>query len=303
MLHYFIDAFAMIGMSYFMGFLFYGFYRQFNARVQRRWGPSIFQNFFDNMKFLFKTETIIHGPMFFFGPMIIFAGAVTTVLFVPYLKDSIWLQGFSQSGNMILIVYLLVVGPLGNALAVGSSGNPFGVMGVTRGLTRLMGLEVPFLLGLALVMVQHETASVHAIMAAQPDFAHWNLVTNPLAFLVMILPFMASQHASPFDVVGAPVEVYAGPRVEFSGRLLGILMTQNMMMTVAKLVLIADLFLGGATTIWELIAKTFALFLLTAAISTSFPRLRTEQTVDFFWKIPLGLGVISVIATIWFPWS
>lgn len=303
MAHYIIDAFAMIGMSYIMGFLFYGFYRQFNARVQRRWGPSIFQNFFDNMKFLFKTETIIHGPMFFFGPMIIFAGAVTTVLFVPYLKDSNWLQGFSQSGNLILIIYLLVVGPLGNALAVGSSGNPFGVMGVTRGLTRLMGLEVPFLLGLALVMVQHETASVHAIMAAQTDFAHWNLITNPIAFIVMILPFMASQHASPFDVVGAPVEVYAGPRVEFSGRLLGVLMTQNMMMTVAKLVLIADLFLGGATTIWALIAKTFALFLLTAAVSTSFPRLRTEQTVDFFWKIPLGLGVIGVIATVWFPWS
>jgi NADH-quinone oxidoreductase subunit H len=303
MAHHILDAFAMIGMSYLMGFLFYGFYRQFNARVQRRWGPSIFQNFFDNMKFLFKSETLSHGPMFFFGPMIIFAGAVTTVLFVPYLKDSIWLQGFSQSGNLILIVYLLVVGPLGNALAVGSSGNPFGVMGVTRGLTRLMGLEVPFLLGLALVMVQHETASIHAIMAAQDSVAHWNLVTNPIAFIVMLLPFMASQHASPFDVVGAPVEVYAGPRVEFGGRLLGILMTQNMMMTVAKLVLIADLFLGGATTVLALIAKTFALFLLTAVVSLSFPRLKTEQTVDFFWRIPLGLGVIGVITTVWLPWS
>jgi NADH-quinone oxidoreductase subunit H len=302
-MHVILDALAMIGLSYVMGFLFYGFYRQFSARVQRRWGPSIWQNFFDNMKFLLKSETLSHGPMFFFGPMIIAAGAITTVLFVPFLKDSDWLQGFSHSGNLILIVYLLVVGPLGNALAVGSSGNPFGVMGVTRGLTRLMGLEVPFFLGLALVMLQHETTSVHAIMAAQDGIAQWNLFTNPIAFMVILLPFIASQNASPFDVVGAPVEVYAGPRVEFGGRLLGVLMTQNMMMTIAKLVLVVDLFMGGATNIFILIAKAFSLFLLTAAISLTFPRLKTEQTVDFFWKVPLGLGVLGVVATVWFPWG
>lgn len=302
-MHAILDALAMIGISYVMGFLFYGFYRQLNARVQRRWGPSIWQNFFDNMKFFLKSETISHGPMFFFGPMIIMAGALTTVLFVPFLKDSHWLQGFSQSGNLILIVYLLVVGPLGNALAVGSSGNPFGVMGVTRGLTRLMGLEVPFFLGLALVMVQYETTSVHAIMAAQDGIAQWTLFTNPIAFIVILLPFIASQNASPFDVVGAPVEVYAGPRVEFGGRLLGVLMTQNMMMSIAKLVLVTDLFLGGASNVFVLIAKAFALFVLTASISMVFPRLKTEQAVDFFWKVPLGLGVLGVIATVWLPWS
>jgi NADH-quinone oxidoreductase subunit H len=302
-MHAVLDSLAMIGISYVIGFLFYGFYRQLNARVQRRWGPSIWQNFFDNLKFFLKSETLSHGPMFFFGPMIIMAGAFTTVLFVPYLKDSDWLQGFSQYGNLILIVYLLVVGPLGNALAVGSSGNPFGVMGVTRGLTRLMGLEVPFFLGLGLVMLQYETTSVHAIMAAQDGIAHWTIVTNPIAFAVILLPFIASQNTSPFDVVGAPVEVYAGPRVEFGGRLLGVLMTQNMMMSVAKLVLIVDLFLGGATNIFALIAKAFALFVLTAAIGMVFPRLKTEQTVDFFWKVPLGLGVLGVIASVWLPWS
>ncbi|SDY15909.1 NADH-quinone oxidoreductase subunit H [Allochromatium warmingii] len=299
MLHILLDSLAMIALCYVMGFLFRGFYRQFNARLQRRWGPSIWQNFYDNLKFLLKSETLIHGPMFFFGPIIIAAGAITTVLFIPFLKDSIWLQGVSAHGNLILIIYLLVVGPLGNALAVGSSGNPFGVMGVTRGLTRLMGLEVPFFLGLALVMLQHETASVQAIMAAQDSIAHWNLITNPLAFAVILLPFIASQNGSPFDVVGAPVEVYAGPRVEFGGRLLGVLMTQNMMMTVAKLVLMVDLFLGGASNIFELIAKAFALFLLTTAISATFPRLKTEQTVDFFWTVPLGVAVLGVILNVW----
>jgi len=299
-MQYLIDVPAMIAISYVMGFLFFGFYRQFTARIQRRRGPSIWQNLYDNLKFFSKSETLSHGPMFFFGPMIMLAGAITTVLFVPFLKETSWLQGFSQSGNLILIMFLMVVGPLGNALAVGASGNPFGVMGVTRGLTRLMGLEVPFFLGLALLMLQHETVSVHAIMAGQPTFTDWNLFTNPIAFLVVLLPFIGSLNAAPFDVVGAPVEVYAGPRVEFGGRILGVLMTQNMMLSIAKFVLMVDLFLGGATNLLVLIAKAFALFVLTASISAVFPRLKTEQAVDFFWKVPLGLGVLGVVAVVWF---
>ncbi|MBK1646301.1 formate hydrogenlyase subunit 4 [Thiocapsa imhoffii] len=294
-----IDVPLMLLVTYTMGFFMYGFYRQFMARIQNRRGPPIWQNLYDNLKFFSKSETLSHGPMFFLGPMIMMAGAVTTVLFIPMLKDTAWLQGFSASGNLILVMFLMVVGPLGNALAVGASGNPFGVMGVTRGLTRLMGLEVPFFLGLALIMVQYETVSISAIMAAQPTLAEWTLVTNPLIFLVVLLPFIASLNASPFDVVGAPVEVYSGPRVEFGGRLLGILMTQNMMLSMAKYVLVVALFMGGASNLLELFVKVFVLFMLTASISAVFPRLRTEQAVDFFWRIPLGLGVVAVILTLW----
>lgn len=299
-MQYLFDVPLMLLLSYVMGFLFYGFYRQFVARIQNRRGPSLWQNLYDNAKFFAKSETLSHGPMFFLGPMIMLAGAITTVLFVPMLKDSTWLQGFSASGNLILVVFLMVVGPLGNALAVGASGNPFGVMGVTRGLTRLMGLEVPFFLGLALLMVQSGTVSIQGIMAAQTSVAEWNLVTHPIPFLVILLPFIASLNASPFDVVGAPQEVYAGPRVEFGGRLLGVLMTQRMMLSMAKYVLVVDLFLGGATNVLELVIKAFALFVVTATISTVFPRLKVEQTVDFFWRVPLALGVLGVILTLWF---
>ncbi len=298
-MHYLVDIPAMIAISYVLGFLFFGFYRQLSARIQKRWGPTIWQSFFDNMKFLFKSETITHGPMFFFGPMIIVAGAITTLLFIPFLEDSRYLQGFSQHGNLILIMYLMVVGPLGNALAVGSSGNPYGVMGVTRGLTRLMGLEVPFFLGLALVMWQHGTVSVHGIMAAQEGLAQWTLVTNPIAFAVVLLPLAGSMNTAPFDVVGAPQEVYSGPRVEFGGRILAALMSQAMILTVAKLVLMVNLFMGGATNLLELLIKAFILFVIIALIGQVFPRLKTEQAVDFFWRVPLGIGILGVIATVW----
>ena len=204
------------------------------------------------------------------------------------------------------------------ATGVLDAGDGFGHLAGYTAMTH--AVEMAFEVGLGAVAVGHSShfgaAGCYALAAAERGMIglavcnsdpfvllHQGLSpfhgTNPIAFAVILLPFIASQNASPFDVVGAPVEVYAGPRVEFGGRLLGVLMTQNMMMTVAKLGLVVDLFLGGATNVLELIAKVFALFLLTTAISIAFPRLKTEQTVDFFWTVPLGLAVLGVVLNVW----
>ena len=293
------DALAMVLMAYVLGFLFYGFYRQLSARVHRRWGPPIIQNFIDNVKLLAKKEAVSHGAMFYFGPLIMAAGSVTTLLFVPFLYGSDWLQGFSADGNLILVMYLMLMGPLGNALAVGAGGNPFGVMGVTRGLTRLIGIETPFFLGLALVMLQYGTTSIHGIMEAQAQSGTWTLLSNPLAFAILFLPLVGSMGSSPFDVVAAPVEVYSGPRAEFGGKFLGLLLTQNMIFSIAKLVLMVDLFLGGAGSIPELIAKGFGLFVAIIIVGMVFGRFKTEQAVDFYFKFPLALGAVAVAVTLW----
>ena len=294
-----LNIILAILLAYGLGILYYGIYRIIIARAHGRWGPPILQNFIDNFKLFSKREAISHGPMFHLGPIIMAAGSVTTILFIPFFRDSQWLNGFAFDGNLILITYLMVVGPLGNALAVGVSGVPFGVMGVTRGLTRMIALETPLYFAIAILMVSHGTISVHDIMNAQSDFYSWNLITHPLAFIVSLFSFVGFMGASPFDVVGAPPEVASGPRAEFNGKYLGILMSQRMIFAVAKLVLWVDLFFGGAGDIFELLWKTFILFIFQIAISIAYPRFKTEQAVDFLMKIPIILGIIAVIYHFW----
>jgi len=285
--------------AYFLGMLYYGLYRVIVARAHGRWGPPLFQNIIDNVKLFAKREAVSHGLMFHLGPIIMAAGSVTTILFIPFFKDSEWLQGFTSQGNLILITYLMVVGPLGNALAVGVSGVPFGVMGVTRGLTRLIGLETPFYISIGILMASYNTISVEEIMHTQDCFANWNMITHPLAFIVSLFSFVGFMGSSPFDVVGAPPEVASGPRAEFSGKYLGILLSQRMIFAVAKLVLWVDLFMGGSSNIIELLWKTFILFVFQITITIVFPRFKTEQTVDFLWRIPIVIGVISIIYNFW----
>ena len=233
--------------------------------------------------------------MFHLGPVIMAAGSVTSLLFIPFFNHGVWFSGVAEYGNLILITYLMVVGPLGNALAVGVSGNPFGVMGVVRGLTRLIGLEIGMYISIALLMVVNGTTSLTEIIGNQVASGHWNMISHPLIFVISLFSFVGFMGASPFDVVGAPTEVYSGPRAEFGSKYLGILMGQNMMFSFAKLVLWVNLFMGGASNFIELIAKTFSLFLFEVIIGSVYPRLKVEQAVDFLWKIPALLGLVAGI--------
>ncbi|QEN06348.1 NADH-quinone oxidoreductase subunit H [Thiospirochaeta perfilievii] len=272
---------------------YYGFYRRFTARIHRRWGPPIYQNFADNIKLYSKVEAASHGLMFHLGPVIMAAGSVTSLLFIPFFNNSVWFSGVSEYGNLILITYLMVVGPLGNALSVGAGGNPFGVMGVVRGLTRLIGLEIGMYIAIGLLMAVSGTTSLTKIISFQVESGTWNMVEHPLIFIISLFSFVGFMGASPFDVVGAPTEVYSGPVAEFGSKYLGILMSQRLMFSFAKLLLWVNLFLGGASNILELLGKTFALFLFEISIGSVFPRFKVEQAVDFLWKIPALLGLLA----------
>lgn len=272
---------------------YYGFYRRFTARIHRRWGPPIYQNFVDNIKLYSKEEAVSHGLMFHLGPVIMAAGSVTSLLFIPFFNNSVWFSGLSSYGNLILITYLMVVGPLGNALAIGVSGNPFGLMGVVRGLTRLIGLEIGMYISIALLMIVSGTTSLTELISIQVNSGTWNMVSHPLIFIISLFSFVGFMGASPFDVVGAPTEVYSGPVAEYGSKYLGILMSQRLMFSFAKLLLWVNLFMGGAANIVELLLKTFSLFLFEIVIGSVYPRFKVEQAVDFLWKIPAILGLLA----------
>ncbi|MEA1917131.1 MAG: complex I subunit 1 family protein [Campylobacterota bacterium] len=288
-----IDSALMLLSAYVVGFIYYGLYRNITARFQRRYGPPILQSFYDSIKFFTKEETTSHGWMFYLGPIIMTTGAISTLLFIPFFSNSDSFVGLSEYGNLFVVLYLMVLGPLGNALAVGTSGNPFGVMGITRGLSRLFALEMPFYISVIAIMSLSGSANIETIIQAQATTC--NAVAYPLLFIAALFSFVGMMGQSPFDVVGAPVEVYSGPAVEFSGKFLALLMSQSAIFSFAKLLLMVNLFLGGAGGFLELLAKTFVLFLLVIAFGSIYGRFKTPQSIDFLIKIPTLMAVVGLI--------
>ena len=287
-----LDSLLMFVIAYITGFLYYGLYRNITARFQRRFGPPVWQSFFDSIKFFTKEDSTSHGWMFYLGPIIMMSGAIMTLLFIPFFSSGENFVGLSEYGNLFLVLYLLVLGPLGNALGVGTGGNPFGVMGVTRGLSRLFALEMPFYIALIAIMSLSGSSDIATIASSQTTL---NAVAYPLLFIAALFSFIGMMGQSPFDVVGAPVEVYSGPASEFSGKFLALLMSQSAIFTFAKLVLMVHLFLGGANGFIELLAKTFILFLFVIAFGSIYGRFKTPQSIDFLLKIPTLIAVIGLV--------
>jgi len=252
----------------------------------------VWQSLFDSFKFFGKENSFSHGWMFYLGPVIMMSGAIMTLFFVPFFYQSEHFRGLSSYGNLFLILYLMLLGPLGNAMGVGASGSPFGAMGITRGLTRLFAMELPFYIAVvALISINH-SADVATIAANQTTY---NAFAYPLLFIAALFSFVAMMGQSPFDVPGAPVEVYSGPAAEFGGKFLALLMSQSAIFSFAKLVLMVNLFLGGADGFGDLLIKTFILFLFVVAFGSIYGRFKTPQSVNFLVKIPTALAVIGLL--------
>jgi len=288
-----LDILSMLGLAYFFGFLYYGLYRNISARVHGRFGPSVAQSFYDSIKLFLKDSTTNFGWAFYGGIVIMATGAVTTLLFIPYLNNSSHLTGFSQYGNLIVVLYLMVLGPLGNAIGIGSNGNPFGAMGITRGLTRLIGLELPFYIASIGIMLANQSADISTIMQNQSQT--WNIFSHPLLFIGAFISFLGFMGKSPFDVVGAPQEVYSGPATEFSGKFFGLALSQSAIFSFAKLLLMVDLFLGGASNLIELVIKTFVLFILAVFVGNVYARFTVIQSVEFLIQVPALIALLGLL--------
>ena len=291
-----LELFTILIVAYTLGFLYYGLYRNITARFQLRFGPPVYQSFLDSVKFFLKKDSTSHGWMFYLGPAIMMSGAIMTLFLTPILSGGESFQGLSSYGNLFLVLYLLVLGPLGNALAVGAGGNPFGAMGITRGLSRLFALEVPFYIAVIAIMSITKSADIATIASTQTTF---NAFAYPLLFVGALFSFVGMMGQSPFDVVGAPVEVYSGPASEFSGKFLALLMSQSAIFTFAKLVLMVHLFLGGASGFLELVIKTFILFFFVIAFGSIYGRFKTPQSIDFLLKVPTAISIVGLLLATW----
>jgi len=273
-----------------------GIVRKIYARVQGRIGPPFWQPFIDIIKTYGKRTAVTHGIMFFLGPVFRIAGGIGTYLFIPAILGSTIFSNFSVSGDVLLVMYFIFFGQLGMALGAGESGHPYSAIGVARGLAQMTAFEVPFALSIIAIAIQYHTLNITSIVLAQQgSILNWTLFTNPLATIAALIAMLGMNMHNPFSVVMAPQEIPIGPPTEFHGSYLGLMQTNRGIFNAAKLVLYMNLFFGGATNIFAMVIKTFAIYMISVVVGVSFPRFRTDQSIKFFLSVPTLIALLAII--------
>jgi len=277
-----------------VGIFFLGLERKIMARMHWRYGPPLLQPVIDIIRF-FSQRSVSHGRMFDLGVILSLAASLVVVLFLPFGR----MCPLSGSGGLLVVLYMMLLGPLGIALSSGESANPNASIGVSRKLILALGYELPFLLIVLAIMTRYETISLVEIVSAErrtgSAFASFPLALSAIAY-VLILPAMLG--VRPFEVVKAPQEISSGPMVEYGGPYLALAAVQHALSLFIAISLFVNLAWGGAGNPVIFLLKMLVVFVLALCINASFPRLRIEQAVRYLWRWPTAIAFVGLVLVV-----
>jgi len=294
-----------------MGLFFLGLARKIMARIHWRYGPPIYQPIIDIIR-LFSQKAMSHGFIFEMGIILSLAGSFLVILFLPIGI----MCPLSTGGGLLVILYVMLLGPLGIALSGGEAANPNTSIGISRKFILALCYEVPLLLIILAVITHYNTISIVEIVNRQSmsgwSFGSLPLLLSGIAYL-LILPAILG--IRPFEVVGAAQEISSGPSVEYGGKYLAFNTIEHGLNEFIGIALFVNLFLGGGDlfgifasfvdTVLESIlgvivflVKMIIVFVIGLFINAVYPRFRIEQAVKYIWVWPTLLAFVGLIIVI-----
>ncbi len=277
--------------------------RKVSARFQYRVGPPFFQNFNDFFKLLGK-ETImvkdgVHwlftaAPLVAFGTLTLVSAMIGTALF----------YGIGYGGDLIVVMYLLMMVSVAIILGGASTGNVFSSLGGGREIKLLLGDELAFILVcLVPVIKSGYSLRLDEIIAFQGGgSAFIGSISGFIAFVIGLLCIQAKMTLPPFHIPEAETEIVEGPLMEYSGPLLAFWKLNHFMMYVVFPFFLVLLFFGGFNLeglgIFWAVLKYLLIVVLMIIIKNTNPRVRIDAAVRFFWKIAAPLALVAVVLAV-----
>mgnify|MGYP001780252912 CR=1 FL=1 len=313
-----IDALQYLGyVLIFPGFLFCflagmllcGIDRKLVAKMQKRVGPPLLQPFYDFFKLCGK-ETIVPAAAerisFMLAPLVGLAALVVIQLFIPVFGFT----AFSGIGDIIVILYLLLIPALAIILGGAASGSPYAGVGLSREMVTVISCELPLVLVLLAVAKTVGSAIGTGLCFSLSEIAEYQMVNGSLitkismlpaaAAMLLIIPGETGNH--PFDAAEAETEICEGMLAEYSGAPLGVFKLSHAVKMLSLTSLFVALFLGGlGTGIMALDALLlFVLCAVITAVAISFvhaftARLKIEQIFKYYWTVVSLLALISLV--------
>jgi NADH-quinone oxidoreductase subunit H len=275
--------------------------RKLTARVQWRVGPPWYQSFADVVKLLNKEIIVPRGSSrfaFVASPLIGFAGVV---LLSSIVGSICYDPGRTFVGDLIVIVYLLMLPSLSLILGGAASRNPLASLGMSREMKLMIAYELPFILAVVAAVVKGGvTIRLGDVVAVQR--LHGAFLWYPsgiLAFIAALFCMQAKLGFVPFDVAEAETEINGGPIIEYSGGLLALFKLMKMMLMITVPVLLLSLFGGGISFRgWGLpvaLCKYLPVLLFITVLRNTNPRVRIDQALKFFWGPVTAIALLAVV--------
>lgn len=275
--------------------------RKVTARVQYRVGPPLLQPFIDIVKLLGKDLLMPKGvskTTFLLSPILgLFSVMIVSTLL---LLVNIWPQK-TFFGDLIVVLYFLVLPSLSIILGGFVSRNPLASIGASREMKLVLAYELPFILAILVPVIKSGlTIKIGEIIGYQifsgAIFTSWSGI---ISFIVILLCTQAKLGLVPFDIAEAETELASGALIEYSGPALAIFKLTKAMMLFTLPYFMTIMFFGGfdfgGLGILKGLLGFVGIIVLVVVIRNTNPRLRIDQILRFFWGPMTVLAILAVI--------
>lgn len=302
--------------------------RKFAGFIQDRHGPNragpfgLLQPLADGLKLFFKEEIIPNNSnklLFILGPCLAMLTAMMTSAIIPWggtvelFGESVTLQIADINIGILYVFGVVSMGVYGMMIGGWASNNKFSLMAALRGASQAISYELA--MGLSLIALLMLTGSLSLKTITEQQVAGWwNIVYQPLGFLIFFVCALAECNRAPFDLPEAESELNMGYHQEYSSMKLGFFLFAEYINMFISCAIMATLFLGGYDipfvdeSTWSgaaaaiggvlsLMGKTFFLILVFMWIRWTLPRFRYDQLMNLGWKGLIPLALLNMVAT------
>jgi len=306
------------------------FERKIAAFMQDRVGPDragpfgIFQPLADAVKMFMKEDFIpshANKWLFIMGPCLSMLTALMTSAVVPF-GDTVTiagvtfdLQGIDVNIGILWVFGIVSLGVYGILIGGWASNNKYALLGGIRAASQNISYELAMGLSIIAILMFSGSLSTRAIVEAQ-QATHWNILYQPLGFIIFIICAFAECNRTPFDLPECETELIGGYHTEYSSMKLGFYLFAEYINMFISGAVMATLFFGGYDYPgYEFIAGKFgetpaallgagaligkALFFVFVFmwVRWTLPRFRYDQLMNLGWTGLIPLSIYNVLVT------
>jgi NADH-quinone oxidoreductase subunit H len=191
-----------------------------------------------------------------------------------------------------------------------SSNNKYSILGALRSSAQLISYEIPLGMSVVGLVLFSGSLNLETIIADQVSHG-WNILYQPLAFLLFLTGVFAECNRLPFDLPEAEQELVGGYHTEYSAMKFGLFFLGEYTHMITTSLLLSVLFLGGwhfplltdiggwfgwVVKLGVMLAKVFFFILLYMVIRWTIPRFRFDQLMHLAWKVMIPLATLNLVA-------
>lgn len=320
-----IIVFASLGIALYTTFA----ERKVAAVLQDRPGPNragpfgLLQPFADGLKLIMKEEIIPNTSnkfLFVLGPGLAMTAALMSCAVIPWstsvelFNRKIDLQIADINIGILYVFGVVSLGVYGIMIGGWASNNKFSLMAALRGASQAISYELAMGLSLIALLMFSGSLSLKTIVEQQVHGHWWNIVYQPLGFVIFFICAMAECNRTPFDLPEAENELNFGYHQEYSSMKLGFYLFAEYVNMIMSSAIMACLFFGGydipffdeSTLAPNLAAILGVVCLLVKIVIFIFvfmwirwtiPRFRYDQLMNLGWKKLIPLALLNMVLT------